>query len=53
MSVITQVGYSAMMWAAMSGETEIVVELVKSGANVDMQSNVCQHIMWCKVILYM
>ena len=40
MSVITQVGYSALMWAAGLGRTEIVVELVKAGANVDMQNEV-------------
>ena len=28
------------MWAAMKGETEAVVELVKAGANVDMQTEV-------------
>ena len=41
MSVITQWGYSALMWAAREGKTEVVVELVKAGANVDMQDNVC------------
>ena len=43
MSVITQYGESALMWAAMEGKTEVVVELVKAGANVDMQDNVCQY----------
>ena len=42
MSVMTQNGYSALMVAAMEGKTEVVVELVKAGANVDMQNNVCQ-----------
>ena len=42
MSVITQEGVSALMLAAMEGETEVVVELVKAGANVDMQNKVCQ-----------
>ena len=41
MSVITQRGESALMMAAMMGETEVVVELVKAGANVDMQNKVC------------
>ena len=41
MSVITQEGWSALMLAATMGETEAVVELVKTGANVDMQSEVC------------
>ena len=43
MSVVTQVGYSALMFAAMMGKTEVVVELVKAGANVDMQDRVCQY----------
>ena len=41
-SVITQNGYSALMLAAGEGKTEVCVELVKAGANVDMQSEVCQ-----------
>ena len=46
MSVITQVlGYSALMRAAFWGKTDVVVELVKAGANVDMQSKVCQYVM--------
>ena len=44
MSVITQNGWSALMWAAMKGKTEAVVQLVKAGANVDMQDKVCQYI---------
>ena len=48
MSVITQDGWPALMWAAGWGKTEAVVELVKAGANVDMQTKilniVCQHI---------
>ena len=42
MSAITQWGGSALMLAAVRGKTEVVVELVKAGANVDMQSDVCQ-----------
>ena len=41
MSVITQDGNSALMGAAMEGKTKVVVELVKAGADVDMQSKVC------------
>ena len=41
MSVITQAGNSALMVAAREGETEVVVELVKAGANVDMKNDVC------------
>ena len=44
MSVITQKGGSALMAAAQEGKTEAVVELVKAGANVDMQNEVCQYI---------
>ena len=40
MSVITQNGVSALMYAAILGKTEVVVELVKVGANVDMQNEV-------------
>ena len=43
MSVITQDGVSALMFAAGRGKTEAVVELVKAGANVDMQAEVCQY----------
>ena len=44
MSVITQNGVSALMFAAMEGKTEVVVELVKAGANVDMQDKVRSYI---------
>ena len=44
MSDITQWGDSALMGAAMEGKTEVVVELVKAGANVDMQNKVCHDV---------
>ena len=44
MSVISQDGNSALMQAAYNGRTEIVVELVKAGANLDLQNTVCQYI---------
>ena len=44
MSVITQDGYSALMGAAGWDKTEVVVELVKAGANVDMRDNVCYYL---------
>ena len=44
MSGIAQYGWSALMDAAMEGKTEVVVELVKAGANMDMQNEVCQYI---------
>ena len=40
MSVVTQNGMSALMLAAKEGKTEVVVELVKAGANVDLQNRV-------------
>ena len=43
MSVITQDGTSALMNAVHYGETEVVVELVKAGANLDLQNTVCQY----------
>ena len=44
MSVITQYGGSALMYAAWWGRTEVVVELVKAGANLNLQDTVCQYI---------
>ena len=43
MSVITQSGYSALIWAAYRGETAVVVELVKAGALLDLQNTVCPY----------
>ena len=40
-SVITQSGKTAMMKAASKGHTEVVVELVKAKANLDLQDIVC------------
>ena len=45
MSVITQDGQSALMMAARCGKTDVAVELLKAGANVDMQNNVCPYIL--------
>ena len=42
-SVITQIGESALMEAASEGYTEVVVELVKAKANLDLQNKVCKH----------
>ena len=44
MSVITQDGWSALMYAAREGRTEVVVELVKAGANLNLQNTVCQYV---------
>ena len=40
MSVVTQDGDSALMMAAKHGHTDIVVELVKAGAKLDLQNKV-------------
>ena len=39
--LISQRGYSALMRAAYFGKTDVVVELVKAGANLDLQNEVC------------
>ena len=44
MSVITQRGDSALMMAAYSGHTETVAELVKAGADLNLQNEVCQNV---------
>ena len=41
MSVITQGGYSPLMGAVGYGWTEAVVELVKGGADLNLQNKVC------------
>ena len=38
--IMSQEGDSAVMLAAWRGKTGIVVELVKAGANLDLQDNV-------------
>ena len=43
--VITQDGDTALILASGHGRTEAVVELLKAGANVNLQNNVC----WCCV----
>ena len=44
MSVITQYGWSALIRAADNGDTETVAELVKAGADMNLQDNVCLNI---------
>ena len=39
-SVITQNGKTALMKAVSEGRADVVVELVKAGANVNMQNKV-------------
>ena len=43
MYVITQYGESALIRAAYNGRTEVVVELVKAGALLDLQNTVCPY----------
>ena len=43
MYVITQYGESALIRAAYRGRTEVVVELVKAGALLDLQNTVCPY----------
>ena len=40
LSLISQDGDSALMRAVKDGKTEVVVELVKAGANLDLQDKV-------------
>ena len=44
MSVITQEGSSALLWAAYKGQTEVIQQLVKAGANLNLQDEVCQYV---------
>ena len=44
MSIITQYGSSALIKAIEYGHTETVVELVKEGADMNLQNNVCLNI---------
>ena len=40
MSVITQHGYTSLMFAADKGKTEVVSLLLEAGANIDLQNEV-------------
>ena len=44
MSPITQDGMSALHLAVVMGRTDVVVELVKNGANLNLQDEVCHGI---------
>ena len=44
MSVITQGGNSALLWAVGNGHTDVVQQLVTAGANLDLQDEVCQYV---------
>ena len=40
---LTQVGNSALTLAVSTGFMDVVVELIKSGANLNLQNNVCSY----------
>ena len=40
MSIISQDGWSALMYAAYYGHTEVVIQLLEAGANTDLQDKV-------------
>ena len=44
-TVIAQGGWSALIQAASGGRAEVVVELVKAGADLNLQDNVCHYIL--------
>ena len=56
MSVITQYGHTALMVAAKLDRTGAVVELVKCGADLNLQNTVCHMyiplVSWSKVQLW-
>ena len=37
---VPQSGYSALIWAGLDGESEVVRELLSAGAQVDLQDKV-------------
>ena len=47
MSVITQDGWTALMLAAANGHRDVAVELMKSGADLNLQNNVCRNFFVC------
>ena len=49
MSVIAQDGWSALMEATMWGKTEVVVQLAKAGASMDMENDVCKFLHYIHV----
>ena len=57
MSVTSQDGWSAVIYAALNGRTEVVQELVMRGADLNLQDEVCQYIrrymMFTTVLVWM
>ena len=41
------------MGATWEGKTEVVIEIVKAGVNLDLQDKVCQHIYDMYMYMYM
>ena len=41
-----QVGYTALMWAAMNGRVNMVQCLVEAGVNLKAADRVSVHVMW-------
>ena len=41
---VPQNGYSALIWASRFGESEVVLELLSAGAQVDLQDKVRHNI---------
>ena len=50
LSVITQYGNTALILASGQCGTEAVVELVKAGADVNLQTNVCWCCVWILIV---
>ena len=38
MYIFSQDGWSALVWAAYEGRTEVVTQLLEAGANIDLQT---------------
>ena len=52
---VPQDGWTALIWASLYGESEVVRELLSGGAKVDLQTEVRQHQLVtidCLVTLY-
>ena len=48
----SQDGYSALMWAVLRGWTELVVELIKAEANLNLQNKVQRLSILCMCTTY-
>ena len=50
--LLSQDGYSALMEAALNGRTEVVVELLKAGATLNLQNKVQRLSILCMFTTY-